>query len=83
MTLDSQTIDALADAVAVRMVRFKAPVLTAQEAAAYVGKGSEKAYREWRKRWRVGMCSDGRYSRRELDAGLSREARNKHERKTA
>lgn len=80
MTLDAQTIDAIAEAVARKQARYKSPVLTRDEAMAYVGKASEKAFRDWRKRWRVGMCSDGRYSRRALDGGLSKEARNRHKR---
>lgn len=81
MTLDDQDIDALAEAVVRKQQRYLAPVLNADEAMAYVGKDGEQSFRRWRKKWRVPMCADGRYARRELDAGMNREARNRHSRK--
>lgn len=79
--LTDQDIDKLATAVVVRQQRFLSPVLNTGEAESYIGKRSNSAFTSWCRKWRVPMCDDGRYSRRELDAGLKREARNRHARK--
>jgi len=76
-------IDKLAEAVARKQMRYNAPVLTAEEAMHYVGKKSEKAFRDWRKKLKVPMCTDGRYSRRALEMGMNKESRLKHSRKVA
>lgn len=68
-------IDRLADAVATRLTRMKAPVLTASEAAAYVGKNSASAFGRWCAAHKVKPCDKGRYSRRALEMGMNKEAR--------
>lgn len=82
MNLTDEDIDRLADAIAVRMMRMKAPVLTAQEAMAFVGKRSSSTFERWCNRHKVKRCDHGRYSRRELEYGMNKEARNRPSRKT-
>lgn len=73
--LADQDIDRLADAVAARMLRMKAPVLTSREAAAFVGKRSASAFERWCERHKVKRCDKGRYSRRALEYAMNKEAR--------
>lgn len=68
-------IDRLADAVAERMQRMQATVLTSGEAMAFVGKRSASAFERWCDLYKVKRCSKGRYSRRSLEYGLNKEAR--------
>lgn len=82
-TISLQDVDAIAEAVALKQVRYNAPVLTIREAGSYVGCCSAKSFHRWREKWSVPMCSDGRYARRELDAGMKRESRNRYERKAS
>jgi hypothetical protein len=80
MSLSTEEIDQIAEAVALKNMRYASPVLNTEEAMHYVGKDSDGAFRAWRKRWSVSMCADGRYSRRALDMGLNKESRQRHKR---
>ena len=74
-TRDDVLIDRIAEKVVEKINVFKRPVLTRDEAIIYVGKASRTAFDAWRDRWAVRSCSQGRYARAALDAGLAREAR--------
>lgn len=73
--LADNDIDRLADAVAVRMMRMKAPVLTTGEAMVFVGKRSSSAFERWCAAHKVTRCDKGRYSRRALEMAMNKEAR--------
>ncbi|HRE81058.1 MAG TPA: hypothetical protein PLN52_08425 [Opitutaceae bacterium] len=77
MILTPQDIEAIADAVVVRL--RNSPVsdtmLNLQEATAYVHKRSTRSFREWAVRYGVKWVVRGRYSRQQLDKGSDRERR--------
>lgn len=75
MTLDAQTVEALADEIVRRQARMACPVLNVDEAMAMVGKRSSSSFNEWCKKFKVKGCGQGRYARQALQAGLNREAR--------
>lgn len=70
----------MAERVAVRVVELlravQSPVLTLAEAAAYAKHGSTSAFYVWARRWEVRAVpsANGRYSRRQIDRALEREA---------
>lgn len=64
----------VADELEAREV-FRRPVMHIKKAMLYVGKNSERAFRDWCKRYRVNKCSSARYARADLEAGMRREAR--------
>jgi hypothetical protein len=68
-------IDLLAERVAIKSMRFSAPVLNVRESLAYVGKRSESAFYVWADKWSVVPCDTGRYSRALLDTAMRKEAR--------
>jgi hypothetical protein len=73
------------EAVAVRVAELvKAPpspreVLSAREAAQFVGKPGRDAFRDWRAKFGVRACGHGRYSLRSLKAALEREGRKNYQ----
>lgn len=75
ISLDQDTIDALAEAMARRQNRMAAPVLNLDEAMHLVGKRTPSAFCRWCQAYGVTRCSQGRYSRRALEHGLNKEAR--------
>lgn len=52
-----------------------APVLTLEEAMAFVKKGSVRSFYRWDRKFGPCACGQGRYSRERLERGLEREAR--------
>lgn len=50
-------------------------VMSAKEAAAFVGKPSVEAFTAWRTANNVKPCAHGRYSLRSLKSGMERESR--------
>ena len=77
MILGDDDVQAIANAVIEKQQRYASPVLNTDEAMKLVGKDSEGAFRRWRKLWNVPMCDNGRYSRRALEVGLTKESRQK------
>jgi len=73
--LPASDIEAIAEAVAQKQMRFQSPVLTTAEAIAFVGKNSASAFGRWCAAHKVKPCDKGRYSRRALEMGLNKEAR--------
>ena len=73
--MSADQVDQIAEAVALKITRYKAPVLTREEAVAYVGKGSDRSFRRWCADYKVRPCSAGRYSRRSLEMGMNKESR--------
>lgn len=51
------------------------PVLSATEAANFVGRRSYSAFRDWCRAYQVRPCAHGRYSLAALKRGMEREAR--------
>jgi hypothetical protein len=84
MSLDAATIDLIAsrtaDLVVARLSQPKpaGEVMSAEEAAAYVGKRNARSFRRWKQRLGVRGCGINRYSKQTLDAALKREARAIH-----
>ena len=72
---DLEEVRALRREVKDLRMRADAPVLTVQEAAAYVGRGSTASFYRWARIYGVRPCSRGRYARLALDQGQRREAR--------
>lgn len=77
MILDAESIEAVATRV-VQIMREVAPtreILSAREAAQFVGKPGRDAFKDWRARFGVRPCGHGRYTLRSLKAALEREGR--------
>lgn len=78
--LSPESIEAIARRV-VELLREQPAVvgtpnlLTRTEARAYTKRPSQGGFCAWCRRWKVKPVSRGRYSRRDLDLALSREAK--------
>jgi hypothetical protein len=77
MILTAEDIEAVAVRVAelVKQPAAQREVLSAREAAQFVGKPGRDAFRDWRAKFQVRPCGHGRYSLRSLKAAMEREAR--------
>jgi hypothetical protein len=73
MNLSPSDLDAIAEKVAFKLTRQKAPVLSLDEAMALVGCGSPQSLYRWCHRWGVRSSGKGRYSRSALMNALRRE----------
>ena len=82
MTLTVEDVEAVASRV-VQLMRQASPepreVMSAREAAAFVGKPGRDAFKGWREKFQVRPCGHGRYSLRSLKAAMEREGRKTYE----
>lgn len=80
IVLAPESVLAIAQQVERRQRRMQSPVLNLAESAEYVGKplskrGDPSAFYKWCEKYGVVKCDQGRWARRNLDQGLSKESK--------